>query len=496
MSRMIVGQIGSCRSGATLAALLLLASATHAQSVDGTLTDSVSHAPIPNVIVTLLGPQRYNDTTDEAGVFHMGPVAPGKYVLNIVKAGFVLPPERRAGFQVDSDTRLSVVMDPLSLVEGRVRYPDGRPAPRASVWLTPNPDGPERNRIADIGGHFVFDDVKPGHYILRAEAAPGDPKMEGEIWAATFFPSTTDRAAAEPIRVAIGLDATHEIRLRSVPARRVRGIVRDETGRPANGATVALKLTDIHEEHTAQTGEDGAFDFLARDGEWRILATRKDGEIERQGYGNVVVSKHDLENVEIRMALPFSVPLIIDRDDPPGATGRPFPSMVFLSRTDQPGIIRPSAEALQNVYPGRYQIQPLSSGPGLYVESIKLGEVEVYGRPIDLWDGSLPIRITYKRGAPVVRGTVEEGGGATVAIFNADETLVTETVHSTAAGSGGRFEFGGLRPGDYYVVALDPHDPAIATPAFRRTVLPRAGKVHLEKGGSVLLHLKITPWPE
>jgi hypothetical protein len=36
-------------------------SVVHAQSVDGTLTDSVSHVPIPGVIVTLLGPARHND---------------------------------------------------------------------------------------------------------------------------------------------------------------------------------------------------------------------------------------------------------------------------------------------------------------------------------------------------------------------------------------------------------------------------------------------------
>src|SRR5215475_9686115 len=125
-------------------AFLFLASAVQAQSIDGTLTDSLSHVPLNGVVITLLGPAKYNDTTNEDGAFHIGPVQRGRYVLNIVKSGYILSPARRASFLVDSDTRISVEMDPLSLVEGHVRYPDGQPAPRASVWLSEQPIGVNR----------------------------------------------------------------------------------------------------------------------------------------------------------------------------------------------------------------------------------------------------------------------------------------------------------------------------------------------------------------
>jgi hypothetical protein len=202
-----------------LFAILLLAAAAYPQSIDGTLSDSITHAPIPGVIVTLLGPARYNSTTDEAGVFHFPNVQPGKYFLNIVKAGYVLPLPQSGTFHVDRDMRLSVEMDPLGRVEGRVRYPDGRPAPRAAVTLTGA--GHNYTGDADPGGHFLIEDVVSGSYVLRATGAAWDPKPEGEIWAPTWFPSTIDRAAAEPIPVTNGLTVTHDIRLRSVPARRV-----------------------------------------------------------------------------------------------------------------------------------------------------------------------------------------------------------------------------------------------------------------------------------
>lgn len=83
-----------------------------------------------------------------------------------------------------------------------------------------------------------------------------------------------------------------------------------------------------------------------------------------------------------------------------------------------------------------------------------------------------------------------------MAIADAEEDLWSETMRTTA-GRGGGFDFRNLRPGDYYVFAVDRNDPAaMSTPAFRRAVLPRAEKVHLEKGGAVVLNLKIIPWPE
>jgi hypothetical protein len=50
-----------------LATLLLTAYAALAQTVHGLLVDSVTRAPLPDVIVTLIGTARYNGTTDEGG---------------------------------------------------------------------------------------------------------------------------------------------------------------------------------------------------------------------------------------------------------------------------------------------------------------------------------------------------------------------------------------------------------------------------------------------
>jgi len=271
-------------------------------------------------------------------------------------------------------------------------------------------------------------------------------------------------------------------------------MVRDETGELAAGVRVRL------EDQTAVTAADGTFEFSTHDGEWRLTAARKDADVERRGLTTVFVSHHDVENVDIRLALPFSVPLLIEGDKDTPAPGRPTrPQMVLLWPVDGvPQVVQAKPDGIPDVYPGRYTIQVMSSFPKSYVESIKLGDIEVYDRPFDLWDGSLPIRIRYKRGAPDVRGAVEAGDGAKVFMINADESLAKyDGSRSVLAGRGGSFKFDSVRPGDYYVFALAGEAPlTIGTPTFQRAVLPQATKIHAETGGTVVLNLEIIPWPE
>lgn len=478
-----------------LGAILLLAGVAHAQAIVGTVTDSVTHAPIPNVMLTLFGVTRYGVTTSETGSFQLEDVKPGKYYLNVMKPGYVLAPSQR-DVQVARDMRLDIEMDPLGRIEVRVRYADGRPAPRAQVWLSAAPNGALRGATADVGGRFAFADLQPGEYHVRAAGNSRDPKPEGEIWAPTWFPSAIDGAAAEAIGVSNGATATADIRLRSVAARRIAGLVRDDAGRPAQGATVSILSPG--EEQNFFTGEDGEFEFVVHDGEWRLSAVRKDAGGERRGVTTVFVARHDVENAAIRLALPFSVPVIFDRDGP--AERQSF--LVTLRPVDaaapNPIAFAPDANrtAIQNVYPGRYEIQCLDSTPGYYLESIKVGQAEVLRRPIDIWDGSAPIRITYRSGAGVLSGVVTDGPRATVVVVNADEPASAARIRSFIVASGGRFEISTLRPGDYYVFAVEHAGPEIASPGFLNAVLPRAEKVHLEKGGAVALSLKLTQWPE
>ncbi|HXB66896.1 MAG TPA: carboxypeptidase-like regulatory domain-containing protein [Candidatus Acidoferrales bacterium] len=478
-----------------LAALLLTASAAFAQTIDGVLVDNVTRTPLPGVIVTLLGPSRYNGTTDEAGAFHIGPVQPGKYLLNIVKAGYLLTQAKRSTMQIDSDLRLTVEMDPLGRLDGRLLYADGVPAAHAHLFLTRQEMDQGRSATADAAGHFEFEDLTPGSYILRGAAAPGVRAPDGDIWVPTWFPNTLDRAAAEPITVVSGAVVTRDFRLRSVPLRHISGLVRDETGQPSAGVTIGV----FANEQKVQTAADGSFDLVAYDGTWQISTSRKDGDVERRGRASVLVARHDIENIEIRLCLPFSVQVITESEGPPD----PKPSLsmrgIFLSSEDAPisGVLfAMGTKPIEKVYPGRYYVHAFPGGWGLYLDSVKYGDMDVSEHQFEIWDGATPIRVSYRRGAPTVRGLVDSGASAQVVFIPQEEPIRPNRIQSTTAGTRGNFEQSSLPPGDYYVLAFDATDPLrMSNNAVLKTLLPRAEKAHLGKGVTVTLNLKLTPWP-
>jgi hypothetical protein len=266
-------------------------------------------------------------------------------------------------------------------------------------------------------------------------------------------------------------------------------VVRDETGEPAAGVSVRL------ENQTVVTGADGAFEFVTREGEWRLTGSRKDAGVERRGFATALVSRHDLENVEVRLALPFSVPLIIESDEDKPAPGRPtIPPMILLSPVEGiPQFVEATPDGIPDIYPGRYTIQFVGRLSKSYVESIKLGDLEVYGRPFDLRDGSQSIRITIRLGGAWIRGSLQNEDAATVVVVDAGESVNHPRLYPL---TGPRFDIGPLHPGDYYVFAVGRTG---APPDFTRSVmlplLQRAEKVHLDKGGVATMDLKVVPWP-
>ncbi|MDR3701200.1 MAG: hypothetical protein P4L56_16250 [Candidatus Sulfopaludibacter sp.] len=467
-----------------LAAIALIGSVAFAQTVDGVLLDNVTRAPLPGVIVTLLGPSRYNGTTDELGAFHIGSVQPGKYVLDIVKAGFLVPPAKRGAMQIDSDLHLIVAMEPLARFGGRLFYADGRPAAGAQLLLTRQVVAQGHSAATDASGHFEFEDLVPGSYILRGTAAsPVMRAPEGEVWAPTWFPNALDSAAAEPITVVGGTVVTRDYRLRSVPLRHIRGIVRDETGEPSAGVTVSA----FANQQKVQTDTDGSFDLVAYDGTWQISAS-KNGPVERRGHVSVFVDHHDVENVEMRLRVPFSVQILSESEgssDPKPALSMP---VVMLGSDDAPisgALMTIGNRKIEKVYPGRYYVRAIlggQGGQGLYVDSVKYGDLDVSDCPVDIWDGETPIRVSLSRGAPTVRGLVESGARAQVVFIPHEEPIRANRIQSMIADNRGNFEQSSLRPGDYYVLAFDGRAPlpvsdssilnSSSTPCRRKLFIP------------------------
>jgi hypothetical protein len=327
---------------------------------------------------------------------------------------------------------------------------------------------------------------------------------DGTALAPTWSPNVTDRAQAERVIVRPGTEVGGiEIRLRRVPVWTIEGTVTDEAGHALGGIAVKLRPLDEWQpdEASTVTSGDGTFRFSGvRPGEWRLSAMGA----ARGGFAGVVVDKHDVERVAVRLLPPFALEGVVERDEPRDADGKRKVSGVSLvpdggqgkqelAFHQQDGEIR-----FPKVQPGRYTIFPLGYIPGYYLESVKLGDREVMSHPVDLTDGAIPFRVIYRNNAGRVRGTVEKCGASTVVLLPQDEALLDDQfIRSAKCDGSGRFEVGSLKPGEYYAFAFDRIDQwAFSDVSFVRNLRPLAASVHVEAGQAADVDLKVTPWPE
>lgn len=491
-----------------LAAIFVFATAVHAQSIEGTVTNASTHAPIPGAYIRLKGPATYTSSSDAAGVFRVDKAAPGEYQVDIAFTGYS-PIVHKTVEVGAAPVHVALELTPLAKLQGRVLYSDGTPAAGAQVVLLMLPDREAIGIKTDDRGRFASNGILGERFILCAQGPASAKAVEGEEWAPTCYPNTLDRGAAEIVQLKPGADVSgYDIRLRSVPVYRIRGVVLDDLGKAAAGAKIQLMsnngLPALRDGIPAAA--DGSFTIpSAHAGEWRLFARLKRGDLDLKVIRLVTVKHGDLEDVSIRLDRPFQLAGFVERDEPRDANGRRGLTSVYLQ--GEPPTEGLSAQAthdqdgailFKNIYPGRYRIVPLGIRPGFYVESVKLGDRDVLGETVDLVEAGPPLRVVYRSGAPRVRVHVEKGAGAHVAIVPQNEALANEQfIREAVADKDGRCEIGSLRPGDYYAFAFDRLDMgSLQDPAFLRTLVPRAEKVHVEKGETATVDLKVTAWPE
>jgi Carboxypeptidase regulatory-like domain len=240
-------------------------------------------------------PQR---ATDEDGRFVFERMLPGEYRVTVSKAGFAppLPPflggtpskpplVLAAGQAIDLG---DLALERGGAVAGRVLDPNGEPQAGAMVMalrrvdrrVAPTggagsmPIGPESGLIPvgqsaqtnDLGEFRVFG-LPAGDYVVAAGPAPigiGAQTTASSVLATTYFPGTTDPIAATAVTVS-DANATNgiEIRLASVPAYRVSGVVVDADGNAVAGAMVMLMRNRGPgiggPAGNARTGQNGGF---------------------------------------------------------------------------------------------------------------------------------------------------------------------------------------------------------------------------------------------
>ncbi len=142
-----------------------------------------------------------------------------------------------------------------AVISGEVkRTTDGEVAPSLDVWAAEASTGTEANRSqTDRTGRFVLS-VPPGRYVVTA-GAPG--------YVPSSYGSGHHSLPGSPIVVSAGQREEIRIMVRRAPV--VRGVVRDDFGRPIDNATVEiLRPSTLHEHErwvvtSTTTDTNGAY---------------------------------------------------------------------------------------------------------------------------------------------------------------------------------------------------------------------------------------------
>jgi protocatechuate 3,4-dioxygenase beta subunit len=209
-------------------------------------------------------------TTDDDGRYAFENLAPGGYRINVQKQGLApltlegpgTPPgplvQVAAGQSVDGVDRQ---LQKGAIITGRVVDSKGEPLAEVSMMvmrrvtlgrsgapprLLPVGQGHQTNdlgefRIAGLasGEYYVAAVPRPAMFVRTVTPAPTSaPRM---TLARTFYPGTTDEAAAQLLSVTAGNELNNiSFAMQSVQAFRISGTVVDEDGSPIADAMVIL----------------------------------------------------------------------------------------------------------------------------------------------------------------------------------------------------------------------------------------------------------------
>jgi hypothetical protein len=449
---------------------------------------------------------RLEVVTDGAGAYRIENVPSGEYSPSFdVPAGFSRPDPfaslvKQQRIQVtDHAAKFDIEVTPASLIAGRLLDPDGNPISRANILAVPVGGILPAADRTDGQGRFSLS-VAPGKYRLQARGA-SDKSVP------TYYPGETDPASAEIITVREGAQVGgYDIRLRPPSNHHVRGIVRDNAGKPAPGVQIAIQSSVALIEQLVNVRSDasGAFELKpVPPGNWQITGGASRDGVLWFGDTRVTMPDRDLDGVEFHIDPPFTATLDVQGlpDERPNILH--FQLQMAGASTRQPAAGQDGVYRFAGLYPGSYRLSLYGAIPGYYVKAVMLGALDVAGRPFDLGPGSPPLHAIYAPNAGRIAGEVENGANANVILISADRDNYISGADAfiIRCTSEGRFILPDLRPGVWLALAFADLNVRMTNSDIREAVFGRglwrqAYRVEVAEGQVTSVGLKVVPWVE
>jgi hypothetical protein len=420
-------------------------------------------------------------TTDDRGMYRLGNLVPGEYVVGMLARPMSVSISQARGFRLSPQSPSSTTVMQI----GDAAYVFGRGVP-----IPPPPSG---------GRLFLYPP--------------------------TFYPSTSGQPTA--VAVASGEERTAiDLQFHAVASARVSGTVAGPAG-PAAGIELLLVPAELgevpfeEEGSTTQTDGTGAFRFAAVPaGQYsiRTLPFASGGrttEPRRWADVAVTVGSTDVDGVAVVLQpglrisgrIDFEgsgerpdaqrlqqVPIVIEPAVVPSVTVRPGPTRIDAS----------AAFTTSGLPPGRYFVRVRDSPVGWMFKSATYDGRNVADVPLDLQSGDATnVVITFTDRWTGFRGTVQSADGmrndeAAVLLFPTDPQGWSgygqnpRRLKSARTTKMGEYSFSSVPAGDYYMIALPDEQAADWQDAqFLETLARVATQVTIADGEQKAQHLRM-----
>ena len=505
-------------------------------NIRGTIIHAGSKTPIRKAKVNLTpvgGDSPSTVDSGDDGAFELKDVKPGRYRLNVTKAGYepTAYGARALGdpgqvIRVDQGaalTRIDVALPKHAVISGKVVDTDGEPVSKALVMAmttmyyqngrkTRIPRGTLPVMSNDLG-EFRIGELPPGKYIVCAvpvnfyqpstDTKPSKPATE-EVSVTTCFPNVRDMNEGSQIEIKDGAEIPGtDIRMLKAASVTVQGHL---TGLPAgSGMITILNLNEkgfgpmgnaMHPRSLVQSA-DGRFEFKNVPAGSYILHTMPTG-LGNTPYvvkATLDVGNQPITDLQVSAVVPFEIKGTITAE--PGSEVKIGSMRIVLTPADEIisalAMATPNAEGeltVANVIPGRHRVAIAGLPPTHYVKEIRVGDKIADGDELDISDSSAKLAFLFGFAKGEVNGSVQDDKGEPVpgAVIGLIPTpRKAFRVRSVRADQNGTFKLGNVPPGDYEVVALDRiENGAWEDDEYLKPVHSKMTKVKVEDGAQSL----------
>ena len=499
--------------------------------LEGTVVNSVTGGPVRRALVEVIGSGWPPVLTGVDGkfVFENLPEPEEEWVLQFTKPGFFPQLDDADSFRVKKgQTGITLQMLPEAVLAGRVETRDGEPVERALVRVMAEnfnmgrvqhiqigqtvTDEDGNFRIANLHARRCWAAVQPNQVSVRTVANDLQGVKEGYP-AVVYYPAARDISTATPVQLFPGKESEAKFLLTAEPIFQISGSI---VGTPP-GQYPRLRIFNVSGEElnlARQVNQQtGSFEIRRVPAGVYLLETSvKSAEGNLLTAEVTVTVQANVMDLHLVLVSARTIPVVVHSEsstisEPPAGTVASFRGSEPVHAGLELRPLDPThqeyhrglahlAHELNDVVPGKYEVDVVSVGQNSYVQSMRSGGVDLLSEPLVVpQEGDVqPIEIVIRDDGASISGKIRGAKTPSMIVVMVPEKHSIQAPRiAMVSGEPAQFSIMGIPPGGYRVYAFDSQAQIeYANPAALEPYTSKGVHVSLSPRGQSDVEVEVT----